>query len=87
MTRKVSAHPANARGIESIGVLPLHGAGCELPSLQAIIASMEKCEESDREKSVVGYEVQIRYINGDRIEGRFGDKAAALTFLQRYMAL
>ncbi|MBI2927295.1 MAG: DNA methylase [Verrucomicrobia bacterium] len=73
-----------ARRIESVRVLPLHGVVSTLPTVEAAIAFIEHHQASASVEPLVGYEIQVRYSNGDRIEGRFSDKAAAVAFLQNY---
>jgi hypothetical protein len=66
--------------------IALHGAAIELPSVEEAIRYIQSYQESDAAKPVIGYEIQVRYNNGDRIDGRFADKAAAVSFLDSYRA-
>ncbi len=75
---------AVSRRIESIRILPLHGMACELPSVEEAVAFVQNYEEGECHQPVVGYEIQIRYNNGDRIDGRFAAKEAAIGFLESY---
>ena len=75
---------AVSRRIESIRILPLHGTACELPSVEAAVTFVKNYEEAGANQPVVGYEIQIRYNNGDRIDGRFAAKEAAIGFLESY---
>jgi hypothetical protein len=77
---------AVSRRIERIVVLPLHGASEELANLDEAIAFVKGYENSSRSLSFQRYEIQIRYSNGDRIEGRFVDKQGAIQFLESYRA-
>ncbi len=72
------------RRIERIFVLPLHGASEELATLEQAIDFIKRYASQDCGKPVQRYEIQIRYSNGDTIEGRFGDKQGAIDFLQMY---
>lgn len=73
-----------ARRIESVFVLPLHGESSALPSIEAAISFIQDYAEIAATKPVVSYEIQVRYTNGDRIDGRFFDKTAAVVFLRGY---
>jgi hypothetical protein len=79
-----SLERAVLREIELVRVLPLHGASRECASVEEAIAFIEGYRETDRSHPVVRYEVEIRYNNGDDIEGRFGDKQTAIAFLRSY---
>lgn len=70
------------RRISAVRVLPLHGAASEWNSITDAIRFIEKYEEASRRGPLVRYEVQIRYTNGDRIEGTFGSKGDAIRFLR-----
>lgn len=72
------------RRIASIRVLPLHGTVLEWFSLEDAIRFIENYDEQDASKPVVKYEIEIRYSNGDRIEGKFADKTSAIQFLRTY---
>lgn len=76
------------RQIELVRVLPLHGMATELSSVQDAISFIEHYDEgqTDTPRAVARYEVEIRYQNGDRIQGQFGDKAQAIAFLRDYLA-
>jgi hypothetical protein len=71
------------RRIALIRVLPVHGSPIEFSTLAAAIGFIESY--NDREPSPHGfvrYEVQIRYDNGNRIDGEFGSKEQATDFLK-----
>jgi len=78
LTRAVS------RRIERIVVLPLHGSAEELPAIDAAITFIRTYETNDGARAIQRYEIQIRYSNGDVIEGKFADKEAAVEFLEGY---
>ncbi|MHB1156599.1 MAG: DNA methylase [Phycisphaerales bacterium] len=75
-----------SRRIQSIVVLPLHGHSEELPTLDQAIAFLTGYDDHDGPKPIQRYEIQIRYSNGDSIEGRFADKQEAIRFLKSYDA-
>ncbi|MBM3889047.1 MAG: DNA methylase [Verrucomicrobia bacterium] len=77
---------AVTRRIESVRVLPLHGTARECGTLQQAIAFIEAYTEADGGRPVVRYEVQIRYSNGDKIEGQFTDREGAIQFLRSYQS-
>jgi len=70
--------------IERIVVLPLHGKRFELATVASAIEHIESYTEGPSAAPFERYEIQIRYSNGDTVEGRFGTKAAAVEFLRQY---
>jgi len=76
---------AITREILVVRVLPLHGKPVELKSIEDAINFVEEYDEADGSMPVEKYEVQIRYNNGDRIEGEFRDKDSAVRFLMSYL--
>lgn len=70
------------RTIQSVYVLPLHGAPLTLGGVAEAIAFIERFDESKPEAPFARYEVGIRYSNGDEVRGQFKDKAAAVAFLR-----
>jgi len=73
------------RRIERITVIPLHGEPYGLATIREAIEFVQKYEESAAAKMpVVRYEVQIRYSNGDLIDGEFHDREGAIGFLRGY---
>jgi len=75
---------AALRRILSVRILALHGVTSDFTSVEAAIAFVRDYEKGEGIKPIVGYEIQIRYSNGDRIDGRFADKTAAIGFLASY---
>jgi len=73
-----------SRKVEVVRVLALHGTASELTSIEEAIRFVEGYKESDGSKAFAGYEIQVRYNNGDYIDGRFANKAAAVQFLATY---
>lgn len=72
------------RRITSVRILPLHGSASELSSVQKAIDFIEKYDEKNGSKTVVKYEVEIKYNNKDNIKGEFADKKDAIKFLENY---
>jgi len=72
------------RRVESVRVLPLHGRSVELVSVDEAITFIKGYDEEDASRPVVKYEVQIRYNNGDRIDGQFQNKQSAIEFLHPF---
>ena len=72
------------RQIERIIVLPLHGTGHEMISVEDAIRFIQNYDEAANVDSFERYEIQVRYNNGNRIEATFGDKNAAIDFLRIY---
>jgi hypothetical protein len=77
---------AITRRIELVRVLPLHGAARECGTLEQAIAFIQSYSETDGMRPIVKYEVQVRYSNGDKIEGQFADKDSAIQFLRSYQS-
>jgi hypothetical protein len=73
-----------SRKIQRILVLPLHGQIEELPTLNQAIAFIKGYDDQHGRKPIQRYEIQIRYSNGDSIEGRFADKQEAIEFLESF---
>lgn len=79
-------HLVITRQVELCIVLPLHGAAFESDSVDNAIAFIEGYAEDGIPRPLAKYEIQVRYKNGDRIEGTFGDKVSAIKFLQTYQS-
>lgn len=75
-----------SRHIERISVLPLHGAAQECLTIEEAMSYIERYEDPGIVQPVQRYEIQVRFSNGDVIEGRFGDKQGAIAFLAGYNA-
>jgi hypothetical protein len=73
-----------SRQIDRITVLPLHGKGQELPTVDDAIKFIERYEEITSKLPIQRYEIRIRYNNGDSVEATFRDKGDAVTFLRTY---
>lgn len=76
---------AVGRQVETVHVLPLHGSTRELSSVAEAIAFVQSYTEAASDGGFVAYEIQVRFNNGDRIEGRFTGKDGAVAFLQVYL--
>jgi len=76
-----SLEQAVTRRITRIRVFPLHGSAFEWASLDEAIAFIEGYDETATSSSLLKYEIQVQYSNGDHIEGQFNDKDSALDFL------
>ena len=72
------------RQIACVIVLPLHGASSELLDVDEAIRFIEGYDDQRGGGPVERYEIQIRYTNGDQIDGKFTDKLAAIKFLRGY---
>jgi hypothetical protein len=75
------------RQIERIVILPLHGGSTELATVDEAIKFIKDYNEMTCNKPLKRYEIQVRYNNGNVIEGKFKDKASAVEFLQAYQPL
>lgn len=74
-----------AREVEAIVVLPLHGRETLINSVEQAIAYIEGYDEVIQALPVVNYIIEVRYNTGDRIEGKFVTKVAAIEFLRGYL--
>lgn len=75
------------RTIKSVRILPLHGHLFECPNVEEAISFIKAYKEQGLFHPLVRYEVQVIYINGDKISGEFGEKDAAIDFLTSYSTL
>lgn len=73
-----------SRRIERIIVLPLHGMARELTTIEEAISFVSCYDNAGAPQPLQRYEIQIRYNNGDVIEGKFSDKDRAVEFLRAY---
>jgi hypothetical protein len=75
---------AVTRRIQSVRILPLHGAAVECTSVDEAVAFVRAYVERSPTQPLVKYEVQISYNNGDRVEGQFAEKKDAIRFLHAH---
>lgn len=73
------------RQVESITVLPLHGASTVLTTAEDAIKFIRDYAEKESIHKFDRYEIRIRYNNGDSIEASFRDKGDAISFLEVYL--
>lgn len=77
---------AIARTIQLIRILPLHGSPVQWSSIHAAVEFIEHYDESEPAiQSLVRYEIEIQYENGDAIKGQFEDKTGAIQFLRTFL--
>lgn len=74
---------AVTREIEVIRVLPLHGKYYDSKTLQDAISFINSYDAPGAVE-VVRYEIEVRYNNGDRIQGQFSAKDEAIRFLRSF---
>lgn len=73
------------RQIERIIIVPLHGHAHQVATVPEAISFIEGyLDAAGAGLPVVRYEIEVRYNNGNVIEGKFGDKESAIEFLQTY---
>jgi hypothetical protein len=75
---------AVTRRVDSVRVLPLHGAAHALTSVTDAIRFVAGYAVNQGPQPLVRFEIEIVYNNGDRICGQFQDKQAAVAFLRNY---
>ncbi len=78
---------AVSRQIDRIIVLPLHGSMQELSTIEEAINFVKDHNEAANVAPFVRYEIQVRYNNGNRVDGTFSDKESAIEFLRTYKPL
>jgi hypothetical protein len=76
-----------SRQIERIVILALHGGMHEVASVDEAIRFIETYADDGRAKPIDRYEIQVRYNNGDAIQGKFHDKPTAVEFLKSYQPI
>ncbi|MEC7753502.1 hypothetical protein [uncultured Roseivirga sp.] len=81
-----SLEKAVSRYIESISVLPLHGASNTLTTVEEAIDYIESYQNENGNLPVLKYEIVVRYNNKDKVEGIFNSKESAIEFLESYAA-
>jgi hypothetical protein len=74
------------RQISSVRITPLHGRARDCITIPEAVAYIDRYDETAATGPLVKYEILIRYDNGDKIDGEFHDKAAAVEFLQAYQS-
>ena len=75
------------RTVKTVVILPLHGHAVECPNVEDAIAFIQAYKEEGVSHPVVRYEIQVVYVNGDKISGEFAAKDAAVEFVKFYAAL
>ena len=75
------------RTIKSIRILPLHGHMFECPNIEDAISFIQAYKDKGTSPPLVRYEVQVIYINGDKISGEFLEKDTTIEFLESYSSL
>jgi len=75
-----------SRRIDCIIVLPLYGATTKWATLDEALAFIKEQDGRSTQGPFQRYEIQIRYSNGDSIDGKFVDKLGAIEFLETYKA-
>ncbi|MDP3065085.1 MAG: hypothetical protein Q8O40_18060, partial [Chloroflexota bacterium] len=79
---KMSLESALSSKIEAVRILPLYGSPLVFSTLsEARIALGNLAITALGDVVFVKFEVQVRFANGDKVEGSFQDKEAALRFL------
>jgi hypothetical protein len=74
------------RRVERVVILVLYGTTQVVASVAEAIAFVKSHERPRHDVPIERYEIQIRYDNGNVIEGRFKDQDSAVAFLETYQA-
>ncbi|OFV93854.1 MAG: hypothetical protein A3F68_08125 [Acidobacteria bacterium RIFCSPLOWO2_12_FULL_54_10] len=72
------------RSVKTIRILPLHGTPVEYKSLDEALAFFRNYDESSQAHAFIRYEVQVSFVNSDRVVGEFGTRTDALSFLESF---
>ncbi|MBI4338022.1 MAG: hypothetical protein HY683_09385 [Chloroflexi bacterium] len=73
------------RRVTVVRVLPLYGSAMEFSSVREAVAAFDSVAlTGGSELPLVQFEVQVRFANGDAVDGVFQDKAGALKFLSMF---
>jgi len=75
------------RTIKTVRILPLHGHAAEWPNVEDAITFIQAYKEEGASPPIVRYEIQVIYMNGDKISGEFAAKDAAIEFLMSYSTM
>ena len=75
---------AVSRKIEAIFVLPLNGHELYAASISEALVLLQGHDESSPQTQFVRYEIQIRFMNGNQITGKFNERISAIAFLEQY---
>jgi len=75
------------RRIDSVSVLPLHGATTECETVEDAIKYIAGHDSRDATGPLVRFEVIIRYDNQDRITAHFSSSADAVSFLRSFIVI
>jgi len=74
------------RSIEAVVILPLYGSELVFTSVHEAIRALTNLRgEQPASHKFVKYEIQIRFGNGDRVEGTFHSKDKAMEFLKTFI--
>jgi len=73
------------RTVQCVRVLPLHGEMVESTTIQDAINFIGTYREDRASPTLVRYEIQIIYLNGDKVSAEFKVKADAIDFLAGYL--
>jgi len=74
---------ALSRRVERVTVIPVFGTAHEFPSVSEAVAFVETYAPVATASALVRYEITVRFVNGDRVEGAFADRTEAVGFLRR----
>lgn len=73
------------RAVETVIIIPLYGAELVFSSIpDALNALGEFDEATPAEANFIKYEIQLRFSNGEKVEGTFLTKTTALQFLHMF---
>jgi len=80
-------HCTASRTIASVRVLPLHGIIMEWQSIDEAISFIHDYSKQNHVTSLVRFEIEVVYSNGDKVSGEFSTKEAAIEFLSNYESI
>jgi len=72
------------RTVKTVRIMPLHGEAVEWSNITDAVTFIRTYKEEGRPLPFARYEIQVIYMNGDKISGEFSAKDTAVEFLQAY---
>lgn len=73
-----------SRYITKISIIPLHGTTTNLRKIDRAIDFLKRYTETSGSLPIVKFEIEIKYNNGDKVEGTFYSRDTAINFLASF---
>jgi hypothetical protein len=72
------------RRVVQVGIIRLFGEAFTFPTIHAAVTALYTVQKTTHSGTTRGYEVFVRYSNGDQVNGRFGDAHGVRSFLESF---